>query len=301
METDVSNENLDQFFYWINERHRIYRKRRLGRSPPWTADPILQQYKFTNVFRGLDAVSRDYAHEIRDPYMEGGTLADPAGLVADTIVYRLFNWPATWRILSQWRNPWDEADAKRALRRAQANGDKIFTGAYIVTNNGSTRPKIDIICEACTVAHEQAPTIARKIAARPLLEYATRVIADRVPCCGPFVSYEIVSDLRWSPLLAKAKDIMTWANPGPGATRGLNRIHGRKLTAKPSESQLVTEMRELLSESQQPGRMGKHVWPLDMRDVEHSLCEFDKYLRVKNGEGRPRSTFWAWKGYGEAA
>jgi hypothetical protein len=28
-----------------------------------------------------------------------------------------------------------------------------------------------------------------------------------------------------------------------------------------------------------------------MREIEHSLCEFDKYMRVKRGEGRPRSKY----------
>jgi hypothetical protein len=34
-----------------------------------------------------------------------------------------------------------------------------------------------------------------------------------------------------------------------------------------------------------------------MRDIEHSLCETDKYLRVKNGEGRPRAKYVRGRGY----
>lgn len=45
---------------------------------------------------------------------------------------------------------------------------------------------------------------------------------------------------------------------------------------------------------------GEGAWT--MRDVEHSLCEFDKYRRVQLDEGRPRSKYpgttaedwWAW-------
>jgi bacterioferritin (cytochrome b1) len=36
---------------------------------------------------------------------------------------------------------------------------------------------------------------------------------------------------------------------------------------------------------------GKCEWPFEMREIEHSLCEYDKYLRVMKKEGRPRSTF----------
>jgi hypothetical protein len=28
-----------------------------------------------------------------------------------------------------------------------------------------------------------------------------------------------------------------------------------------------------------------------MRGIEHSLCELDKYRRVKNGEGKPRAKY----------
>ena len=44
-------ENLKRFFYYINERHRIYLKREEGHSWPWTDDEILQTYSFCNVFR----------------------------------------------------------------------------------------------------------------------------------------------------------------------------------------------------------------------------------------------------------
>jgi hypothetical protein len=41
---------------------------------------------------------------------------------------------------------------------------------------------------------------------------------------GPFLAYEIVTDLRFTALLENAPDIMTWANPGPGAKRGITRL-----------------------------------------------------------------------------
>jgi hypothetical protein len=34
------------------------------------------------------------------------------------------------------------------------------------------------------------------------------------------------------------------------------------------------------------------AWPIwEMREVEHTLCEFDKYMRVVNGEGFPRGRY----------
>ena len=120
---------------------------------------------------------------------------------------------------------------------------------------------------------------------------ATMPLIERARMCGPFVADEIVTDLCWTTVLNRADDIMTWANPGPGAVRGLNRIHGHPLKAHRREERLVEEMQELLAESRKRGRLGRHMKPLEMRDVEHSLCEFDKYMRVHNGEGVSRSKY----------
>lgn len=35
----------------------------------------------------------------------------------------------------------------------------------------------------------------------------------------------------------------------------------------------------------------KRKLPFELREIEHSLCEFDKYERVRRGEGRPRQLF----------
>jgi len=286
------DSTVDGFFNFINLRHRIYLKKRAGNPWPWTRNRILQAYRFTNVYRDLDAVSVDLKHAVLADY-QPWRKDDAAELFGEVITYRLFNWPATYELLRRLRGDrWDEAEAKRTLRTAQSRGAKIFTGAYIVSNNASTRPKIDLYCEAVTEARELSKPLVRLIRADRTLENATAVIAEHVPMCGSFVAYEIVSDLRWTPLLSTAPDIMTWANPGPGATRGLNRIHGRPLKSKPPRSQLVQEMRELLRESRRPDRLADHMRPLEMRDVEHSLCEVDKYLRVKNGEGKPRARYW---------
>ena len=51
----------------------------------------------------------------------------------------------------------------------------------------------------------------------------------------------------------------------------------------------VEFMAELLKSSRP--NLGKHVPPLEMREIEHSLCEFDKWTRVRNNEGRPRSRY----------
>ena len=80
-----------------------------------------------------------------------------------------------------------------------------------------------------------------------------------------FMAYEVVTDLRHTKWLKNAKDIMTWANPGPGAQRGLNRIHERELNKTIKKQQLNTEMKHLLDISE-PYLQG-HMEPIEMRDI----------------------------------
>lgn len=93
---------------------------------------------------------------------------------------------------------------------------------------------------------------------------------------GDFLAYEVASDLRHTRYLRGAPDKCTWANPGPGATRGLNYIYGRELTAKPRPEQLVREMRDLLEFVE---TRWDYSPPLELREIEHSLCELFKYVR----------------------
>jgi hypothetical protein len=106
------------------------------------------------------------------------------------------------------------------------------------------------------------------------------------------MAYEVVTDLRHSIHLQNAEDIMTWANAGPGAQRGLNRIHGRPLNQTIKKDVLNMEMKDLLDISDEvAGMLNTNVPRLEMREIEHCLCEYDKYERVRLGEGRPRAKY----------
>jgi phosphoenolpyruvate carboxylase len=80
---------------------------------------------------------------------------------------------------------------------------------------------------------------------------------------------------------------MTWANPGPGAKRGLNRVFGREVSESLTSFQANEEMQNLLRICKEALYHEDPMFAdLEMRDIEHSLCETDKYLRAKV-DGRP--------------
>ena len=276
---------LRKFFYWVNERHAIYLKKERGELWPWTKDPILVKYKFTNVFRQLDRTTKDLCARLQELRTSNKIL-----VFSNIVIFRLFNRTETYDEL--FRNglceEWNCRYATKILENYKKRGNKVFTGAYMVTGgslNGKGRSKISMICEAIDDILRDTDTLLKNKTIQDMVgalrEYNT---------VGGFVAYELATDMRHTTILHNAPDIMTWANPGPGARRGLNRIHDRPLPSRVSEEQMVQEMRIILDHSMRKRK--SHVPQLEMRDIEHSLCEFDKYMRVFNKEGRtPRGIY----------
>jgi hypothetical protein len=92
-----------------------------------------------------------------------------------------------------------------------------------------------------------------------------------------FMAYEVVCDLTYTHYLTDAPDRLTWANPGPGAERGIRRLLGRKdvRISKADQLEIMRRTYTWVDAHRDP-----LILPtLEMRDIEHSLCAWDKYQR----------------------
>lgn len=291
---------INEFKDFIVLRHEIYRKKEAGEPKPWTQDPILQEYRFCNVFRELDTVTIWVDENIRKPF------ADNDNLWIMLAIARYINWPETLQYVIDYPNAWPIDDTwkpeylSKALDDYAATGAKMYTGAYMIRAESDPNahwfswPKHRYISEI---------VIGRLWADRKewaeLLSSPDKTLAkvwakfqnSHYIGWGAFMAYEVVTDLRHTRYLNDAPDIMTWANAGVGAIRGLNRMYGRPLKAKPKPSQTNDEMHKILLELKADKPAVFEGIEFEMRDVEHCLCEFDKYERVRLGEGRPRTKY----------
>lgn len=338
-----------EFFAVARERHSVHLRRRARQPYPWTSDPILSEWSFTNVFRELDRTTIWFRENVRDRLR-----GDPSVLLA-TVVFRLFNRIATgeavfrqpalgldeelpgetaWECLARLRDS-RGADAVRAAVLHYCSPGPYVTGAYM-TKTPTGLDKVNGTVQILTWFLEQRWPLHAPEAGVPYeatwQEAAEACLGGHVdiehfclwlrqyPYFGGFSAYEVACDLRHTALLERAPDVLTWANPGPGAHRGLSRLHGRFYRMKQRGSmagaaprqQLVEEMRELLELSRRPeywpsrdsaGRLrtsGYSLgaaerggdWPAwEMREVEQWCCEMDKYWRVKTGLGEPRKRY----------
>tara|TARA_R100001369_G_scaffold87787_1_gene123589 strand:+ start:150 stop:1097 length:948 start_codon:yes stop_codon:yes gene_type:complete len=299
-------ENVERFFYWINERHAIYQKRVIGLPrAEWTNDPILQEYKFTNPFRENDRVTM----WMRNNWTKPNDNKSHAEIIFNCCLFRMvgtieFAEEHSWVNFSA---GWDPEKTKDLIKNRIAEGKRTFTGAYIITNQGLKLPKADVVVDHfLKPIYKYAGEIASTASTSNSLKATHKKLSEhRGWGGGGFMSYEVITDLNYTPVLRDAVDKFTWANAGPGAKRGLNRIWDKPLTKSMNQQVANEGMQELLEMGTPDSRytlytcscngylVGDHVPAdqIDMRTIEHSLCEWDKYERVRLGQGRPRSKF----------
>lgn len=307
---------MQDFFDFAHKRHTIY-LRRLREEPwPWSDDPVLNKYRFTNVYRELDATTVWFRRWVRDPLR-----SKPEVLLA-TVLFRWINRSLTGeaifrQLMEDRRTPWErilEASSqnKEAIQEALAyTHDAVknmlgrgpyMTGAYVIKSPDGYDKLTGVLKNVEWFMTSKQNMRDEMMSWQEAADY---MLGNPVTLrnawewvgghkfMGDFMAYEVVSDLRHTDLLSDAPDIMTWANPGPGAMRGLNRLHGRhNRMHRTHRAEYIMEMRELLDMSRDGMWPNDEDYPpLEMRDIEHTLCEFDKYVRTVSGEGRPRGVF----------
>jgi hypothetical protein len=262
---------LQALSYWIREREEI-REAKAFKPKPWTNDPILQNYKFCNVHREDDHVTKWFALNWRHP-----KYWDEPNFIAAIMLGRTINWPDTLSAIGfpvEWK-PWE---IKAVMDKMMSRGQKVYTGAYMITAGPTGVSKNDWVLGNAKSYFENPP----KLDPNSIQKSWETIIGNKYPCVGPFIAGQIIADLKHTRHLRSADDWWNWAAVGPGSMRGLNRIHGRPITFKVRQEAGLAELiavRKALDLN------------LCLQDVQNCLCELDKYLRVKNGEGLPRSGY----------
>jgi len=271
------------FLYWIQERHKIHLKRLAGEPWPWTEDRILQDYFFCNPYRENDKTTIWFRKNIRDFYGINDVLMA-------TVIFRRFNYIPTGELLlrESLLTNWDAEWCVKVLK----NRPKVFTGAFMISSPNHV-PKLPEICRMITAQWAQKDRLLQQITEGNSLERAWYALRSEHHM--GLMPYEVVCDLRWTPLLAEATDIDEWAYFGPGGQRGIKRIMGHKVDG--ADVSLVDQTLclrvacELLEITRKSLREMHRVQPFEMREIEHSLCEYDKYMRILR-EGKSKRRYY---------
>lgn len=303
--------NPAPLFDYMRERYEILLRRKAGLPGPWTEDYHLQTWRYCNVFREDDRTTIWFRENVRERY-DG----QPSTLLLATVVFRWFNRIETGEAIFQQKSlglggeeagetAFDafarlgDVGSLRASVLQYCGRGPYVTGAYIIkTPDGMNKLDGVLWCisrffeskvsESSTRMEFQ--DVAQDMMRRQWTLEETWNWLRRFPYLGDFMSFEIVTDLRHTSLLRSAPDIYTWANPGPGAMRGLNRLSGRDVDFRQPKNKFIEEMQQLLFIANDPEMWPRKYPTLEMRDIEHSLCELSKYERAREG-GRNKQTY----------
>jgi hypothetical protein len=296
-------ELVAKFVYYLSERHRIFQRRQLDQpvSPgKFTDDKILSTYKFTNVMRSNDRTTRWLVNNWYNLNRH-----QPAEIQAlNCAIARYFGRIEFLEDLG-YQTSWEPQQILEVAKRRFREKKPVFTGAYIITNQGMKDPKEEIVVNCFLAPYRNALSRLVEIAERTQSWQSVSEGMSGLPGMGPFMTKEILLDWQLTPLLENAKDKLTWTPAGPGAIRGLRRICGATGTevnrgsTQDTALQLMKDLMYEVSEAQKRGELPADfpVVGVDfgVTDIQFSLCELDKYMRVELGEGRPRSLFKASK------
>lgn len=269
---------LDRLLYFIKERESVRIKKELGLPAPWTDDPILRKYRFCNVRRMDDKVSRWLLRTWYRPYRD-----HPSG-VAACLLARQLNRIETLAAVG-FQIKWDAGKVVSTLEDMQRRGLKVFSAAYMITGTlGGTKVE-QVVNKVVTPMFRNLPTDLDTSS----MESCHASLVGR-PGIQSFMAGQIVADLRWM-WTGKWFDKKTWAPLGPGSRRGLNRLYGfePKLTGHTSE-----EFQSMLQDTigvlygNLPTELASR---LEAMDLQNTLCEWDKYERALHGQGKPKQLY----------
>lgn len=276
---------ISEFFNFIRERHNIWYKRFvLEETPPWTSDPVLQQYKIINVYRELDRCTIYILNKLQN-------VRDRNKLLLNVIFYRFFNQDKLYENLGI--ESFEKIDAKFLINRFEnlrKQGKTIFNNAYLISSGTKGQKKhVSVLSYLEKINLDRTvKEIDEAKTPRESLE-----VLQKIPMIGPFLACEIWTDLSYFKFFKQKWDDNDFVNIGPGAKWGLEIIFGKKLSKKEQEEKLrkLYDMQKtFLDDSDWKKIAYKGAYSnypfLSITNIEGALCEFRKYWRIKHGKGR---------------
>lgn len=287
-----------ELFSWIKERYSITTKKNAGLPKPWTKDPILQKFSFCSVHREDDRVTKWIAKNWRDKNKK-----DPNLFFAMTVA-RFINWPETMEELeypaieTAWKGDfraWGQHFTSVVTER-QIDKEQVYGGAYTISTNGRAMVKHEYLLEhVFRPLWEGRGYIHEQMRGKTTLA-AVHSDLRSFQGLGSFMAAQVIADVKYAQM-KKAPDWWTWAASGPGSRRGLNRVVFGDATGKTDklnkpwkESEWLETLQILHGEISGMAAAAR-IPQLHAQDLQNANCEFDKWCRVKNGEGRPRSLY----------
>jgi hypothetical protein len=280
-----TTEVFDTYWKFAAKRQDVFFKRLEGDQYPWSDDPILAKYRFTNVYRASDRVSQ---YLIQNVIYKDGLPNTPQEVLFRILLFKLFNKIDTWELLESHFGPLTLESYKfnrydKILTHALTNGKRIYSAAYIMPSGQST-----FGYEKKHSNHLKLIELMLNKELHLRLMEATKMqqafeLIKEFPGMGNFLAYQMLIDINYSNLINFSES--EFVVPGPGAMGGISKCFADMGDLNSMEIiKFMTDNQEV--EFERLGLNFKTLWgrKLQLIDCQNIFCEVDKYSRVKHPE-----------------
>lgn len=300
---------VKHLYDFVTERYKIHiRKDFLKQKAPWTNNPILSQYKFCNIRR---------EHDRQSQYLIKNISTNPCLSLEDKIVnsFYLRAWN-NWDTMKDLGGPWTAKslyssqmkEQVRSIYHQLASEDpdrKWWSSAY---NQGGTKQawrypdpneKINKEDDIPLRVFHIGPWLKEHNTVEKLLNASDQKAAfeaiKEIQGFADFLAYQIFVDLTYIEEFPFSENEFVVA--GPGCKKGLNKLFDdyNGLTHEEALFWLADNIDEIFNEVHPPFWAGRLFVDLPQEDrffsvmcLENCMCEFCKYIRTVEGNGRPR-------------
>lgn len=275
---EARRDVLDGYWKFATERQEIFFSRLWRMPKPWTSDNVLSVYKFTNVYRSCDRVSQYLIRKViyhGDPH--------PDEVMLRILLFKFFNRIETWEGLIDVFGPMTiEGFSIQKIGSVLNDADKIFSAAYIIPPSkafGHDRKHMNYLELIKHMVFDERVQ-DRIVAAKSLAEVYEILVA--YPMIGPFIGYQLTTDVNYSKLTNFDENSFTV--PGVGAVRGIAKMFdlSESQAKKIGKDVIMWMVNNQENELYRLGLYFKNLWgrPMKAIDCQNVFCEFDKYSRV---------------------
>lgn len=308
----VSVKNLTHLYDFITERYSIHVKKDIYRiDPPWTDDNVLGYFRFTNVRREHDRETRWLIHNITS-----NRALSYEDKLLNIILFRIFNKHETAELLHMpipfsKRPNWNPERCRIRFEDARlVNKHRtFFTGAFIT---GGTKRALKWYLPA--KRQKETPEMRVMYFMKYLIDndFVSQLkeaqqktqkevfeLLSNMMGIGEFLGYQIFVDMTYIKDFPFSENEFVVA--GPGCKSGLKYIIKDPDGMKPEEclfwlrDNIDWLFRDFLEKPWDPQSLfvdlPENDRYMNVMSLENCMCELSKYIRAKNGTGRPRKRY----------
>jgi hypothetical protein len=280
-----NHEAFQYYFYFMEERMKIFWKRYHEESLPWTKDPTFSKHKFTNVYRASDRVSQFLIRQvIYHPEVKSLGEED---ILLRVLMFKIFNKIETWQFLKGEIGTLSlsnfNVDTIVRLLSERQQDKAIFSRAYMMTGSHSNYLAYKSKHEKWLRMVDQE--IIRKgilheiIKAKSLSEIFN--LLRNCAFIGDFLAYQYAIDFNYTPVINFSEN--SFVKAGIGAIRGIKKCFIN--SGGNSYEDLIRYTQDHLMECQEKYEYTEFINLFgrapQLIDLQNCFCETDKLLRAK--------------------